>query len=60
MLGRLARRGLAGCSGGKRLGRSGILLSGLPLPEGMVRLNGACEPRALERDTWGLGAEVDR
>lgn len=59
-LGKLAPRGLVSGAGGERSGRGGTLISGLAVSGGTLRLKGACEPRALERDTSCVGADAER
>lgn len=54
------RLGLIIGAGGDRLGLGGTLISGLAVSEGTLRLNGACEPRALERETSCVGADAER
>lgn len=59
MLGKLARRGLVGLSGGERVGLDGTLGAVSMGSVGTWRLNGAWEPKALERETFRVGAEAE-
>lgn len=59
-LGRLARRGFAGSAGRDRSGRAGFVFSRLDGSMGVPMAVGACDPSALERDTGGSGADVER
>ena len=60
MLGKVARRGRVGDSGGVRAGLGGFALFVRPLLGGICRANGECEPSALERSTSWVGAETER
>ena len=51
MLGKLARRGREGAWGGARGGLEGALISAAGVSVAIFRSKGACEPRALERDS---------
>lgn len=59
-LGRLARRGFAETAGKDRSGRAGFVFSRLDRSMGTPIFVGACDPSALERDTGGSGADVER
>jgi len=59
-LGKLARRGLIGLSGGGRSGCGGTPLSLTRESFCMFRAKGECEPRALERRSSAEGADAAR
>lgn len=59
-LGKLARRGLVGRSGGGRSGSGGKPVTVERWSLGTSTTNGACEPRALERRIPAVGAEAAR
>lgn len=59
-LGRLARRGLVGRSGGGRSGCGGKPLTVERWSLGTSTTKGACEPKALDRRIPAVGAEAAR
>ena len=59
-LGRLARRGFDEIAGRDLSGRAGFVFSRLDRSMGAPVIVGACDPSALERDTGGSGADVER